>query len=462
MAATRHHHHHLHDPFTCDHRGRFLTPSSSSTDPSSHLLLLDLLAVDDLVCCLRAARQVPPPCERVLLDELLAVDLEFALADVRLRGDVCTAPCLGDEREILLDLLYTDMEVDRSPPPAAGGGTVALHDAYARGTGTCRHARNDRHCDDDEVMMHLLAVDEEVDCGKRHGEDAASDEYAIISSLHDVDREVGGAKARALVVEDLGCLLEVDRMMDGLRDLRSVEKSSVRAKKKTRGQQPIIHRRIQHASDADAATGGTHRHHRHLHDPHNAREDHRFLSSAIVDPSAHLLMDLLAVDQLVDSRASPPYERVLLDELLAVDLEFVLADVRLRGDVCTAPCLGDEREILLDLLYTDMEVDRSPPPAAGGGTVALHDAYARGTGTCRHARNDRHCDDDEVMMHLLAVDEEVDCGKRHGEDAASDEYAIISSLHDVDREVGGAKARALVVEDLGCLLEVDRMMDRHR
>jgi hypothetical protein len=66
------------------------------------------------------------------------------------------------------------------------------------------------------------------------------------------------------------------------------------------------------------------------------------------------------------------------------------------------------------------------------------------------------------MMHLLAVDEEVDCGKRHGEDASSDEYAIISELHDVDREVGGAKARALVVEDLGCLLEVDRMMDRHR
>ena len=121
MAATHHHHHHLHDPFTCDLRGRFLAPSSSSTDPSSYLLLHDLLAVDDLVCCFRAARQVPPPYERVLLDELLAVDLEFALSDVQLRGDACAAPCPRDEREIFLDLLYTDMEVDRSAPPAGGG-----------------------------------------------------------------------------------------------------------------------------------------------------------------------------------------------------------------------------------------------------------------------------------------------------------------------------------------------------
>ena len=109
MAATCHHHHHLHDPFTCNHRGRFLTLLPSSTDPSSHLLLLNLLAVNDIVCCSRPARQVPPPYKRVLLDELLAVDLEFVLADVRLRGDVCMAPCLRDEREIFLDLLYTDM-----------------------------------------------------------------------------------------------------------------------------------------------------------------------------------------------------------------------------------------------------------------------------------------------------------------------------------------------------------------
>jgi len=144
-----------------------------------------------------------------------------------------------------------------------------------------------------------------------------------------------------------------------------------------------------------------------------------------------------------------------------VDLEFALADVRDRGNVCTAPCRRDEREIFLDLLHTDMEVDRRSP--AGGGAVALHDAYARvaSAGTCRRARDDIR-DYDEVMMRLLAVDEEVDGGRRHGEDAASDEYAIISELHEVDREVGGAKARALVVEDLGCLLEVDRMMDRHR
>lgn len=195
----------------------------------------------------------------------------------------------------------------------------------------------------------------------------------------------------------------------------------------------------------------------HLHDPFTS--DRRFLSLT-ADPSAYLLLDLLAVDELVDSRAPPPYERILLDELLAVDLEFDLASVRLRGDVCTAPCLRDEREIFLDLLHTDVEVDGAP----ARGAVALHDAYARGAlaGARQGAWDDRRHDDnndDEVMMHLLAVDEEVDCVRRYGLRAASDDYAIISELHEVDREVGGAKERALVVEDLGCLLEVDRMID---
>ncbi|KAL3783474.1 hypothetical protein ACHAW5_011121 [Stephanodiscus triporus] len=206
MAATLHH---LHDPFTSD-RHRFLSPTA---DPSAYLLL-DLLAVDDFV-----DSRAPPPHERILLDELLAVDLEFALAGVRRRDDVCTAPCLRDEREIFLDLLHTDVEVDGAP----ARGAAALHDAYAGGAlaGARQGARDDRRRhdddddDDDELMMHLLAVDEEVDCVKRYGLRAASDDYAIISELHEVDREVGGAKERALVVEDLGCLLKVDRMIDG-------------------------------------------------------------------------------------------------------------------------------------------------------------------------------------------------------------------------------------------------------
>ncbi len=62
--------------------------------------------------------------------------------------------------------------------------------------------------------MYLLAVDKEVDGGKQHGKNAASNGYAILAKLHEVEREVGGAKVHTLVMEDLGCLLEVGCVMD--------------------------------------------------------------------------------------------------------------------------------------------------------------------------------------------------------------------------------------------------------
>ncbi len=63
-------------------------------------------------------------------------------------------------------------------------------------------------------MMHLLAMGKEGDGGRRRGKGTASDVHAIIAKLHEVDTEVWGAKARALVTEDLGCLLEVNCMID--------------------------------------------------------------------------------------------------------------------------------------------------------------------------------------------------------------------------------------------------------
>ena len=69
---------------------------------------------------------------------------------------------------------------------------------------------------DDVVMMHLLAIDESVDDSKRYNKLIQSDEYAIIEDLYMVDREVSGAKNRALLVEDLQGLLDVDHLVDGV------------------------------------------------------------------------------------------------------------------------------------------------------------------------------------------------------------------------------------------------------
>ena len=219
--------HHLHDPFSPHHTTHF-----SPTETSS---LLDLLAVDNLI---DSTRGVVLP-DTKLLNDLLAVDLEFDRADFRGHKNVATAPELKDEKDLLLDLLGTDMEVDGAKGmgsavyTCAEGGeeqhhatTKALYDPYARKghnaieefTGMYGHAANggeDRQLRDNVVMMHLLATDEQFDDTKRYQKLIESDDYAIIAELFDVDKDVSGAKRRALLVEDLQGLLDVDHLVDG-------------------------------------------------------------------------------------------------------------------------------------------------------------------------------------------------------------------------------------------------------
>ena len=65
-------------------------------------------------------------------------------------------------------------------------------------------------------MMNLLAMDESVDNSKRYSKLIVSDEYTIIGELYNVDNEISGVKRRALLVEDLQCLLDVDHLVDGV------------------------------------------------------------------------------------------------------------------------------------------------------------------------------------------------------------------------------------------------------
>ncbi|KAL3807874.1 hypothetical protein ACHAXA_007232 [Cyclostephanos tholiformis] len=219
-------HHRLHDPFATDHDPcRHLAPSSS--DPTSYHLLLDLLAIDDLVDDDgRISRGgVPHPrrtYEEALLASLLDVDDEFGNVDndARRRRDRDDVGPMG----AFVDMLRTDVAMDRGRGYAATTTTTtSFHDPYRRRAGGWerrrRHLPNaiDRNhrIDANDVMLHLLAVDEEVDGGKRYNAHASSLECEMIFDMHVVDEEVGGAKARALVMEDLGCLLEIDRMMNG-------------------------------------------------------------------------------------------------------------------------------------------------------------------------------------------------------------------------------------------------------
>jgi len=217
---------HLHDPFA--HTTHHFSPAETSS-------LLSLLAVDHIVDS-HAASSSP---DVLLLNDLLAVDTEFARADARDRYDVATASSRRDERDVFLDLLGTDMAVDgvkRSPMDRTdmhhvkAGSNMALHDPYAReersaihlfpgayattGYGASTQAARLR---DDAAMMHLLAVDEDVDGSKRYQRLIASDDYAIVGELHAVDVEVGGAKRRALLTEDLRGLLDVDHLVDGVK-----------------------------------------------------------------------------------------------------------------------------------------------------------------------------------------------------------------------------------------------------
>ncbi|KAL9187168.1 hypothetical protein ACHAXT_010888 [Thalassiosira profunda] len=206
-----------------------------------------------------------------------------------------------------------------------------------------------------------------------------------------------------------------------------------------------------------------------LHDPFSRHATHYAPGR-----EASAFLELLAVDRLIDCKAGPSEETALLNELRAVDLEFARADIRHHHNVATAPELQEEKGAFLDLLKTDMEVDTAAGRSSSDDvhyatTRALHDPYTKkehgaieefgGMYASTVDGGERELRDNVVLMHLLAVDESIDDTRRYTELVASDDYALIAELSDVDREVSGAKRRALLVEDLQGLLDVDHLVD---
>ncbi|KAL7534932.1 hypothetical protein ACHAWF_005000 [Thalassiosira exigua] len=228
------------------------------------------------------------------------------------------------------------------------------------------------------------------------------------------------------------------------------------------------------------------------------------------------ILALLAVDRLVDSRAPPPVDLVLVGELAAVDRTVDRAQAIAKaaakanddetfaehatrpktnhtnafdGEIARAEAKGggDEGSILMELVEIDRVVDaaraggkgtqlpRGPDADQGTDATALCDPYARKrpselaelaggvfappNPSKSRVDEERRLRDDAAMMELLACDESIDGSKRLEKLLASDEWAILEELHEVDREVGGAKARAATEEEVRDLWEVDRLVD---
>lgn len=210
----------LYDPFSHHHNYYLSLPQiSSSSSGGDANLMLDLLAVDHLI-----DSYTPLKREESLWNELLAVDLECGRAHVRRYTNIATAPALRGEKEMILDLLRTDREVDNVTGRVTHGKksssntSMELIDSYARRVHSTmeRIADNNKlHKDDDVIMMHLLAMDEYVDGSKRSTKFIESTDCVMIGEMYMLDCEISGAKRRTLLVEDLQCLLDVDRFIDG-------------------------------------------------------------------------------------------------------------------------------------------------------------------------------------------------------------------------------------------------------
>ena len=186
--------------------------------------------------------------------------------------------------------------------------------------------------------------------------------------------------------------------------------------------------------------------------------------SDIKDDEATLLLDLLVLDQQVDitaGRSSP--DTTLLNDLLAVDIEFAKADNREH--------MNEEKDTFLDLLRIDLLVDGvSLGQDHAISSKLLYDPYVMQNkhssidlshGMYAASMNDgeQQLRDNVVMMHLLAIDESVDGSKRYQKLIASDDYVTIGELYKTDNEVNGPQRRALLVEDLQGLLDVDHLVD---
>jgi len=187
----------------------------------------------------------------------------------------------------------------------------------------------------------------------------------------------------------------------------------------------------------------------------------------IKDDEATLLLDLLALDQQVDitsGRSSPT--TTLLNDLLAIDIEFAKADNRQH--------MNEENDTFLDLLRIDLLVDGvSLGKDHAISSKLLYDPYimqnthssidlSHGMYAAAISTNDdgeQQLRDNVVMMHLLAIDESIDGSKRYQKLIASDDYVTIGELYKVDNEINGPQRRALLVEDLQGLLDVDHLVD---
>jgi len=211
-----------------------------------------------------------------------------------------------------------------------------------------------------------------------------------------------------------------------------------------------------------------------LHDPWSRRHTH--FSAA----ETSSLLELLTTDYLVDSHAKETKEAALLQDLWSVDLECHRASIRDHTNLATALDLKDQKDIFLDLLAVDQEVDNAKhssersPNQHFSSTKALHDPYvakekafipkfvgiyAPCNDGAKGSSPEELLRDNATMMELLAVDESVDDHKRFEKLIKSSEYAIIEELYDVDVEVGAAKRRVLLIEDLQALLHVDNLVD---
>ena len=204
--------------------------------------------------------------------------------------------------------------------------------------------------------------------------------------------------------------------------------------------------------------------HTYLHDPfttHSTPQTARETSA---------LLDLLEVDQLIDSRAGTKREDALLNDLLEVDLSIELANQRREAN--------ESKDVFIELLQVDLEVDSlfQPPlclPSSEAPHYAcskqLYDPYAKkqihaihtiGAIYANRKSEEQTLRDDAIMMHLLANDESVDGCKRYSKLIESDECAMIGELYRVDELVGGCKRRKENIADLQDLLDVDNLIDK--
>ncbi len=175
------------------------------------------------------------------------------------------------------------------------------------------------------------------------------------------------------------------------------------------------------------------------------------LSLSLSPDTIPIILDLLAVDHLIDSYTPMKQEQTLWNELLAVDLECGRAHFRDNTNIATAPALRLAKDLLLHLLRTNLEVDTAGGTSNGKQSSKLHQCVMSMELHESYATRRVH----STMERCVDVDD----SKRIHKFIESEDNAIIGEMYMVDCNVSGAKRRSLLVEDLQCLLDVHRFMD---